>query len=133
MPQFDRNRCDVQLATESLSDGFERRFELRLTQQTEHVIQHDRFALSLPGFLRPLTLASRELAGDDRGQQEEHERDPLFWIGHRQLVQRLNEKPVKDQERKYRRKHRRTAAKSDRSRHHGEQIQHRYIGQIDLA
>lgn len=107
--------------------------EFLLADKPHHVIQQDGLALALPCFARTTALVGGKLTRDDRGEQEKQERYPLFRIGNREFMERLDEEPVENQKRKYGREHSRAATEGDGCREHGDEVQHRDVGQVDRA
>jgi hypothetical protein len=84
-------------------------------------------------FAGSLALAGRELARNDGREQEEQQRHPVPRVGDGELMEWLDKKPVEDQEGGNRSEHCGTTAETNGGRQHGQQVQHRCVGQVDLA
>ena len=69
--QLNRTCRKTKLFTESLSHSSERLLEVLLTHEADDIVEDHRLALALLRLTCALALVGRELAGDDRGQQEQ--------------------------------------------------------------
>ena len=74
--------------------------------------------------MRTVALVRGELTGDHRGDEEQHECEPLFGVADAEGVRRLDEEPVEREERRDRRCDRRAAAESGSGAEHRHEVEH---------
>ena len=125
--RLDRHRVKVERRPEMLGDRDERALQVRLCHEEGRLVEDLGVVFAVLGLLRARSLACRERSGDDRGDEEERQREELLRVGHDQLVGRRHEEPVEGDKGEDARDDRGGPTEGHRDDKHRHEIEHRDV------
>jgi len=129
----DGDAVQVECRTEVLGDRGQGPLQVGLCHEERGLVEELRITLAVLGLLRASPLAGCERASDDRGHEEQREREELFGVSDDELMRRRDEEPVESQEGEHARHDRCGRAERDRDQQDRDQVEHGYVRDLRAA